>query len=132
MNQKKAKTNCPKCGTVYSIKNEQINNTEKKGAKCIICESRFVVENRQCSQISPKNQSCVSFLQSYFEKRGGVPRRRCTDRRKDIAIRNLSINEFASDVIPIFNQDSNLIVGHISPGRRQVGVDRRSGTDRRS
>jgi len=125
---KKLKIRCPKCGTIYSIESGQNDITWKKSAKCIVCESRFFVENQICPGDSENIQGGVAFLQTYFEKRGIIDRRRINDRRKEIKSEYLT--EFQHDVIPIFNDRGNVIIGHISPGRRRK-PDRRSGTDRR-
>jgi predicted Zn finger-like uncharacterized protein len=126
----KTKIRCPKCATVYAIDNSQTNIIGKKAAKCIICDSRFFVENQEVQKNSDQTRSGVTFLQSYFEKRGGLARRKVSDRRKDIDMEDLSLSEFTHDIIPIFNNEGKIIIGHISPGRRQ-GADRRRGIERR-
>jgi len=126
----KSKIRCPKCRTVYSIDSSQINIIGKKAARCIICDSRFFIENREDLKTSDNAQSGVSFLQSYFEKRCGIVRRKLYDRRTDIKCDDLSLSEFSNDIIPIFNSEGDAIIGHISPGRRQ-GLERRSGLERR-
>lgn len=124
----KSKIRCPKCGTIYSIESGQNDINWKKSARCIICESRFFIENQARPGDSENIQEGVVFLQTYFEKRGIIDRRRINNRRKDIKSEYLT--EFQHDVIPIFNDRGNVIIGHISPGRRQK-TDRRSGIDRR-
>jgi predicted Zn finger-like uncharacterized protein len=121
---------CPKCSTVYSIDDKQINIIGKKSARCLICGSRFIVEKREGLNKSDDSHSGVAFLQSYFEKRSGSARRKAIDRRKDVIKEFPSLNEFPHDIIPIFSNEGNSIIGHISPGRRQRS-DRRSGIDRR-
>ncbi|MBN1626692.1 MAG: hypothetical protein JW944_09225 [Deltaproteobacteria bacterium] len=128
MNVNKSKIRCPKCGTVYSIESGQNDIAWRKSARCIVCESRFFVEYQASRGDSEEIQEGVVFLKTYFEKRGIVDRRRVNDRRKEIKSEYLT--EFQHDVIPIFNDRGNVIIGHISPGRRQK-TDRRSGIDRR-
>jgi predicted Zn finger-like uncharacterized protein len=125
-----SKTRCPKCRTVYSINEHQINIIGKKAAKCIICDARFLVEARVSLEKEETHGSAITFLQSYFEKRGGIVRRKSVNRRKDIEMGDLSLKSFPNDIIPIFSNDNNEIIGHISPGRRQ-GEERRRGLERR-
>jgi predicted Zn finger-like uncharacterized protein len=130
MTMNRPKIRCPKCSTVYSIDESQINIIGKKSAKCLMCGSRFFVENRQELMPSDASRSGVAFLQSYFEKRSGPTRREVIDRRRDVFKEHPSLNEFPNDIIPIFSSEGNSIIGHISPGRRQR-EDRRSGIERR-
>lgn len=130
MSVHRPKIRCPKCNTVYSIDEGQINIIGKRSAKCLICGSRFFVESRQDLIPSNASRSGVVFLQSYFEKRSGSIRRKVIDRRKDVFKEHPSLNEFPNDIIPIFSSEGNSIIGHISPGRRQR-EDRRMGTERR-
>jgi len=128
MTLNKSKIRCPKCRTVYSIDDGLNGVVWKKSAKCVVCETRFFVENRESLRDSKNTGSGVAFLQTYFEKRGDVARRSVKDRRK--ALNEEYLTEFEHDIIPIFNNHGNCIIGHISPGRRQK-ADRRSGIDRR-
>ena len=73
----------------------------------------------------------IIVLKGYFEKRSGIPRRRKLDRRREIEGDDiLLLMDFPNDIIPIFSNQGNRIIGHMSPGRRQGG-DRRSGIERR-
>lgn len=128
MTVNKSKIRCPKCRTVYSIDDGQNDDTWKKSAKCAVCESRFIVENRGVLRHSEDTGPRVTFLKTYFEKRRGITERRISDRRKEVEEEYL--NEFEHDIIPIFNDQGSVIIGHISPGRRR-NADRRSGIERR-
>lgn len=130
MTLNKSKILCPKCGTVYSIDNRKIKIIGKRATKCIICGSRFFIKKRESQDNSEKSLDGVTFLQSYFEKRGRIERRKESDRRKNIKMDEFCLNEFSHDIIPIFINEGKTIIGHISPGRRQ-GTDRRKGVERR-
>jgi hypothetical protein len=125
-----AKIRCPSCGKVYSINHDKPNNTGKRTAKCFACDTRFIVEFKECFNKADDGQSGVTFLRSYFEKRTGLARRKKLDRRKAIQSHDFVLKSLPNDIIPIFSNDGNAVIGHISPGRRE-GRDRRSGLDRR-
>ena len=120
---------CPKCKTVYSIDVTKIGLNGRKSAKCIKCQSRFYIERREKSHKGNKQPSRITFLQSYFEKRNGVERRKRTDRRKKIK-KNLPFRTPFKDIIPFYNKEG-LPVGYTGPGRRER-EDRRSGIERRN
>jgi|WetSurMetagenome_2_1015567.scaffolds.fasta_scaffold879810_1 hypothetical protein len=123
-----AKTRCPKCGKVYSINDGQAIRPGKRAARCNICDTRFFVDFREDLETADKNHGDVNFLKSYFEKRSTLSRRKEGDRRKGLY--DPVLNAFSNDKIPIFSNDGNALIGHISPGRRDRG-DRRSCLDRR-
>jgi transcription elongation factor Elf1 len=125
-----AKIRCPKCSKVYSINQDKTNSAGKRTARCFACDTRFFVEFKECFNKAEDGLSGVTFLRSYFEKRTGLTRRNKLERRKEIQSYDLVLNSLPNDIIPIFNNDGNAIIGHISPGRRE-GRDRRSGLDRR-
>jgi hypothetical protein len=129
MDMNKEKIRCPKCEAIYSIKNKT-KLMRKKSATCVICNTFFFIANRGVDKTTKNVRSQVTFLKSYFEKRSGISRRNARERRKDIQKEYLSKGNFSYDIIPIFNNDGNEIIGHISPGRR-LGKDRRKGIDRR-
>jgi len=120
---------CPKCKAVYSIYGPKIDFNNRKSAKCIKCKSRFFIEKREKSQKGDKNPSRITFLQSYFEKRKCVERRKGVNRRNEIEKDDLPYMIPPKDFIPIFNNEGHS-VGYISHGRREGG-DRRTGTERR-
>lgn len=130
MNMNNAKIRCPNCGKVYSINHDKADNAGKMTAKCFACDNRFFVEFKECFNKVDDDLRGVTFLRSYFEKRTGLARRMKLDRRKEVQSYNFVLKSLPSDIIPIFSNDGNAVIGHISPGRRE-GRDRRSGIDRR-
>jgi hypothetical protein len=130
MDMSSVKTRCPECGKTYIINNSQTEYTGKKIARCVVCDKKFIVEYFKSLEKPDKDSGEITFLRSYFEKRCGLPRRKADDRRKFAQIDYAASENLPNDVIPIFNNRGDAIIGHISPGRREKG-DRRRGVDRR-
>jgi hypothetical protein len=130
MDMSNPKIHCPECRKTYTINNCQTDYTGKRIARCVVCDKKFIVEFFKCLEKPDKDSGEVAFLRSYFEKRGGVPRRKVVDRRKVDQIDYAASENLPNDVIPLFNNRGDAIIGHISPGRREKG-DRRRGVDRR-
>ena len=120
---------CPRCNTVYSISRHKINFHDRKATRCIKCNSRFYIERQEEIQKGDKNASRITLLQSYFEKRKGIERRKSHDRRNKIDRDDLPFIIPSKDFIPIFD-NSGRSFGYFGPGRR-MGGDRRNGIERR-
>jgi predicted Zn finger-like uncharacterized protein len=128
MSENSAKIQCPECRRVYAVNKDPEDLAGKKTARCVPCDKRFIVEVHE--ENNDKGTGEVTFLRSYFEKRGGSQRRMPGNRRTVDPSHYLASKNLPNDVIPILNNKGDGIIGHISPGRRQ-GDDRRSGFDRR-